>query len=179
PKPIKMLSSTVFRWAAYSGIAAAIAIAAVLLLMNTWSQIGYDELQYVEVAKVYQSEVEAGFTPDWVCDNQRFTETVQEQLGRTITLNLMPDDRRMLGLSYVPRARFDSVVMLAQYNDRDVLVFFDLAELTDDFYTLEVDDGLYVHQRDLGDLRMIEVSPEDMPVFLDYISRPDLENDSD
>ncbi|MEM9108986.1 MAG: hypothetical protein AAGC72_03090, partial [Planctomycetota bacterium] len=71
PKPIKMLSSTVFRWAAYSGIAAAIAIAAVLLLMNTWPQIGYDELQYVEVAKVYQNEVEAGFTPDWVCDNQR------------------------------------------------------------------------------------------------------------
>ncbi|MEM9346319.1 MAG: hypothetical protein AAGB26_06865, partial [Planctomycetota bacterium] len=135
--------------------------------------------QYVEVAKVYQNEVEAGFTPDWVCDNQRFTETVQEKLGRTIALNPMPDDRRMLGLSYVPRARFDSVVMLAQYNDQDVLVFFDLAELADDFYTLEADDGLYVHQRDLGDLRMIEVSPEDMPVFLDYISRPDLENDSD
>ncbi|MEO0475070.1 MAG: hypothetical protein AAF085_03740 [Planctomycetota bacterium] len=178
-EPVKASRSPVFRWAAFGGIAAVIALAAILLFSSIGPNDSYEDMQFVEVATVYQDEVEAGFAPDWVCDNQRFTETIQEKLGRTVALSPMPDDRRMLGLSYVPRARQDSVVMLGQYSDQDVLVFFDLAELADEFYALEVNDGLYVHQRDLGDLRMIEVSPEEMPVFLDYVSRPDLEPDSD
>ncbi|MEM1353457.1 MAG: hypothetical protein AAGC44_02635 [Planctomycetota bacterium] len=179
PTPRTLLHSTVFRLAALGGVAAAIALAAVLLLTNAGPSDGYDELQFVEVGTVYQNEVEAGFKPDWVCDNAQFTQTIQETLGRKVALNPMPNDRRMLGLSYVPRARFDSVVMLGRYNGQDVLVFFDLATLADDFYSLEVNDGLYVHQRDLGDLRMIEVSPQDMSVFLDYVSRPDLSPESD
>jgi len=167
-----VLRSPVFRWAAIGGIAALIALAAALLLMP--SEPGpYDELQFVAVNRYFQEQVADGFKPDWVCDNQRFTETIQETLRRTLTLEPMPADRRMLGLSYVPRARLYSVVMLGRYNEQPVLVFFDLTNLADEFYDLEVGDGLHVHQRELGDLRAIEVSPYDEPVFLQYLASPD------
>lgn len=173
------LRSPLFRLVGIGGLAAAVLVIAATLLLNPdgpgGTGDGYDELQYVAVNTFYSDQIDAGFTPNWVCDNQRFTETIQDKLSRTMALAAMPNDRRMLGLSYVARARADSVVMLGRHNDQPILVFFDRANLADDFYDLDVAPGLHVHQRDFGDLRAIEVSPNATPAFLDYLSRPDFD----
>lgn len=132
-------------------------------------QPSYSELQYVNVASVYQQSIDAGFEPDWVCDNRRFTETIEEKLNVTLALAAMPTDRRMLGLSYVPRARADTVVMLGKFNEEPVLVFFDRPQFVEQFYDLGVNNDLNVHEREIAGLRVVEVSASPDPVFLNYL----------
>ena len=130
---------------------------------------GYLNTQIVDVDAVYTHTIEQGFEPDWVCDNERFTRTISDKLGETITLASLHSDRQMLGLSYLPRARTDTLMMLGRVREKPVLVFFDQPNLVEPFYDLDVPEGLFIHQRDVGKLRVIEVSTESEPIFLDFL----------
>ena len=156
------------RWAAMVALAVLIGGGA-FLLSRSGEPEDYAELQYITIAAVYEEELQQGFEPDWVCDNQRFTETIQEKLGQQLALAQMPGDRRMLGLSYLPRGRADSVYMLGRFDGQPVLVFFDHPQFVDQFYDQAVSEGRFAHTRDIGQLRAIEVSSHPEPVFLDFL----------
>ena len=164
-------------------IAAMVAVAA-LIGVGTWLVIQppggpttpYQEIQVVQVQQVYQDTIDQGFEPDWVCDEQRFTQTLDETLGSSLALLSMPDDRHMLGLSYVARGRTNTVYMLGKSKGQPVLVFFDRVNLIEPtYYNLDLPNGVYLHRRTLGNIEAIEVSGDSVPAFLDFLQAESLE----
>lgn len=160
----------IMRWAAILGFAAIVGLGIWFGLGQQGAGPGYPDIQIVDVGAIYTHTIEQGFEPDWVCNDERFTQTIHEKFGETITLASLHTDRRMLGLSYLPRARNGTLMMLGHIKEKPVLVFFDRPNLVEPFYNLDVPEGMFIHQRDVGRLRIIEVSTQPQPVFLDSLS---------
>lgn len=125
----------------------------------------------VEVGPAYTAMVEAGFEPEWVCDRALFRSSCEQWVGRPLELAALPADRSMLGMSYVDRGLGRTVAMLGRVDGEPVVVIIDKPGERR-HYRLDPPAGLHVHEVVADGLRLIEVSPRDTPVFLEYLAVP-------
>jgi|GEM_PF-2883970 len=117
----------------------------------------------------YQSQIDAGFKPDWVCDAQKFRETFAYSLKpMKLVESSLPVGAAMAGLSYVYFDDHTALVMLAEVDEEPVLVFADRAEQAGRYEHDEA-SGLYQFKREVSGLVLIEISPRSESVFLDAI----------
>ena len=158
---------------------AAIAALFVLAGVAVWSWLPadppegqrYSRPQTVVLAAVLNQAEASGFTPDWLCETDtRFRATFQEKLGQAVSMKPLPEDRQMLGLSYLARGRGEGVYMLARAQGRPVLVFFDRPELLT-HYDMIPPKGMRLHRGSVGQVQVIEMSPLDAPAFLPYLTQ--------
>jgi len=78
---------------------------------------------------VYQTCVEEGFKPYWVCDDDFvFATTFSRRQGTPLKLEDLPAGREMVGLSYLAGISRRSTSMLATVDEKPVVVFVDKLE---------------------------------------------------
>ena len=142
-----------------------LAIAASLLGVIAWGAWQYSDngsrvvFQPVALNRIYDQTVESGFKPYYEChDMQRFASTFEHRHGVALTLAKMPDDRRMLGLSYPGGLTRGSTAMLCEVREQPVMVFVDTVE-NDRDELFEVDSGSHVFRSEKFGLVFYEVSP--------------------
>lgn len=156
------------------------AIAAVLVLVGVgvWMQFfgsgpdeKYERPQTVVMTTIYTTAEANHFEPDWLCESDtEFRATFEEKLGQALSMKPLPDDRKMLGLSYLARGTGEGVYMLAQAKKQPVIVFFDLADQMR-FYNMIPPDGMRLHEGAVGDIQVVEMSLLDEPVFIPYLTQ--------
>lgn len=118
---------------------------------------------------IYQESVRDGFEPYWVCDNPSlFAATFERRQGVRLKLADLPDDRQMLGISYLAGISRDSTEMLATVKGEKVVVFVD--KLARDWRpaTGEFSDiGLEVSRWERFGLVFYQVAPIGTPLLND------------
>ncbi len=126
------------------------------------------------LAEVYEDEVEKGFKPAWLCDNDMdFFLTTYNRFGRGLLLTALPPDIKAMGWTYGLSISTRTAYLLAEVRGEPVIVFID---------RVAADPGqappdcslLRYHRRQIGMLVLYEVSPSDKPLLLDYFYDRDL-----
>lgn len=158
-----------------------IAAASLLVLGTAWSLRGWIGGGRVEpyfqpqaLTAIYTESVREGFQPYYFCqDTARFAATFAKRQRVPLELVAMPDDRRMIGLSYSGGFTRDTTAILCEAQSRPVIVFVDRRDVDRPEVTQpDPASGLFVHRRELGDLVLYEVGPSDNPLILDYLRIP-------
>lgn len=160
-------------------LALAASIACIALWGSRWEQLssiwqtptgGYGTQT---VAQIYQTSVDAGFKPDWFCeDEQRFAQTFEERQGQGLLLRPLPEGIRMAGLAYLNGFTPMTTCMLAHIDDEPVLVLVAKTERIEQSQLTESGD-LAIFTRVIGELTLVEVqpaslSPSDAPRLLPH-----------
>ena len=121
------------------------------------------------LAAIFDETVANGFRPYYFCeDPQRFAGTFQKRQGTSLRLADTPDDREMIGLSYLGGLTRDTTAMLCRVDDQPVIVFVDRADAASQAVTTPQAD-LFVHTATLGDLVLFEVGPFEAPQMMEYL----------
>lgn len=113
------------------------------------------------VGPVYHKVVDAGFTPQWVCEtDEQFTQYTKERFGTPWTFDNDPSIR-LVGWRYSEDVLSpDESVLLATKGREKIVVVAD--EAAHD-RRLRESGGLHVFRRTLGDLVLYEISPLEQP----------------
>lgn len=124
--------------------------------------------------EVYQGLVAAGFKPKWVCDDEKeFATTFYMRLGQGLVFEKAPPTVAMVGLYYANCISPATIVFLAEAKGEKVLVFADRA--TEDAKTaLPSDYKLHVFQRQVGTLKLYEVTPLKEKSVVDFFQEKDV-----
>ena len=123
------------------------------------------------LVEVYQEAVNDGFRPYYYCDDpERFAATFKKRQGVAVQLQPMPEDRRMLGLSYPGGTSRDSTGILCESQGQPVMVIVDRQEHDGPHLVDKADAVGYVHRRERAGLIFYEVSPLAQPTILDYLT---------
>lgn len=137
-----------------------------------WQQLGGDSpvvFQPVPLVQIYNQSVENGFKPYYEChDMQRFADTFEHRQGVALTLAQMPDDRCMLGLSYLGGVSRESTAMLCQVQDQPVMVFVDTVAHDRSDLAESHDPALKVFREEKFGLVFYEVTPLKRPTMIGY-----------
>jgi hypothetical protein len=123
------------------------------------------------LATIYRESVSLGFRPYYFCDDEeRFALTFLKRQDVPLRLTAMPDDQRMIGLSYVGGLSRDTTAILCEYRDQPVIVFVDdRIKDTPSIAMADIGPGLYVHRAELAGLVLYEVSPFESPLFIEFL----------
>jgi len=158
-----------------------LAAAAVLACTMTWVFFGWDQLKslvapeneygHTTVAQMYQREVQSGFEPNWVCeDDQEFAQTFHERQGIGLLLKPLPEGVRMAGLAYREGFTEQATCMLAYVGEQPVLVIAAReSQVADRLLENNAEQQLSIFTRPLGELMLVEVSPLDRPRLLEFL----------
>ena len=130
------------------------------------------ELAYVQrpLTEVYQTCVEEGFQPYWICDEDEvFAETFRRRQGVALKLPEFPKGSMMAGLSYLAGLSEESTSMLAYVNEKPVIVIIDKQQ-NDWGPPIGYDEAsrLYVFRDQRAGLALYEVSPYAESNLLEY-----------
>lgn len=111
--------------------------------------------------QMYRDCVRGGFQPYWVCDDEaNFASTFRTRQGVALNLQGLPDNSRMVGLSYLGGISRESTSVLATVGDVPVLVFVDRLDRDREILTGRFEeDGLHVTRQVRDGLVFYEVSP--------------------
>jgi hypothetical protein len=139
-----------------------------------WQFVGgdSDEIASVErpLDEVGAEVIQAGFRPYWICDDdRRFAATFAARLGRPLRLLPLPEDRKMLGLSYLPSISRDTVAMLGTADGHEVIVFVDRLGADRPLEQPAESTGWRWFRKQLDGLVMYELTPLSEPRFLDFL----------
>ena len=112
----------------------------------------------------YLALIDDGFTPDWECPPDVFREITYARFGAAASYTPPEDeglDARMLGAAYGNVFSPSTVAMLLHVRDEPVVVLVDhhRARVRHDQPILPDDAGLHAHERRLGPLVLVEISP--------------------
>lgn len=111
------------------------------------------------LALLYNETLDQGFRPYYHCEDMpRFADTFESRQGVRLTLGQMPDDTRMLGLSYLGGISRDTTAMLGKVGEEEVMVFVDVVENRDQVLENRV-PGLNSFVEEKHGLVFVEVSP--------------------
>lgn len=160
-----------------------LSLAAVLCGLLIYGVIGLlsddrsPHFQIQPLAELYNQELDRGFKPYYECrDMQRFSKTFEHRLGVPLTLAQMPDDRKMLGISYLGGTSRMTISMLCEVKGMPVIVFVDVDETHNPDVTQLADDSkvsIFTIQRD--GVVFYEVTPHRSPNMIDYFEFTDIE----
>lgn len=154
-----------------SGLAAAAAWILVTLQFGGSDDVA-PYFQQRPLASLYRESVTQGFRPYYYCEDQeRFARTFLKRQATPLVLAELPQDRRMVGLSYPGGLSRDTTAMLAYVQEKPVIVFVDRLSVDNPALaaTSAEDAGLFVHRSLLGDLVMYEVTPLETPQMIRYL----------
>lgn len=167
-EPANKKSSPMRQWL---GLAAAIGIC-VLAAIQFKSASELDlAADYSTMAGAYRTEVSRGFEPLWVCkDDAQFSGTFSKKFGQPLVLGSLPSDVRAIGLSYASVISSSTTFLLAEARGEKVIVFIDLA--THGEQSLPDGSDLNLYSRQIGPVRLYEVSPLDQAYLLDAFRVP-------
>ena len=116
--------------------------------------------------EVYRAEVKGGLVPMWGCrDERELGETFDRNFGHSLRVNVPSGGAKVLGLSYSCTISPRTVYLIAQVDEKPVLVFADAKE--NDTGKLPTDPGLHFFKRTVGDLVLYEVSQFEKARLLD------------
>jgi len=122
------------------------------------------------VAEIYTEIVEAGFEPYYEChDNERFQETFAMRQDVPLRLAQLPQNSRMLGLSYPGGLSRDTTAMLCEVDEQPVMVFVDQLEKDNPLADQNEDSSLNVFREVRDGLVFYEVTPLERPTMTQYL----------
>lgn len=181
--PASVSASEVSRWistpvdrgsrykrnAKYTAVAVLSVVAAVvswMVVVTQWNGSRRNIEPFFEqrpLAVLYRETVDQGFRPYYYCDDEeRFAQTFRKRQDAPLALRSHPDDRRMVGLSYIGGLSRDTTAMLAYADQQPVVVFVDRKEFDNEELATRCPEGLeelQVHRSEVGELVIYEVSP--------------------
>lgn len=118
---------------------------------------------------VYSDLVERDFVPYYEChDEQRFAEVFSKRQGQALVLADLPDDRRMLGISYLGGLSRDTTAMLCKVSEKEVIVFVD-QKGKDNPAMATAGNGLQVFREERDGLVFYEVSPFESAKMIQFM----------
>lgn len=134
---------------------------------------GYQPMAWRNLETVYRDEIESGFEPSWVCENdEEFRQSFSKSHGQPLLLAQLPDRVSALGLAYCNSITLKTTYLLATVEDERVIVFVDRRD-RDPGQTLSPGSDLHLYSRHVGSLVLYELSPLDQPRLLDHFYDPD------
>lgn len=134
---------------------------------------GYQPMAWRNLETVYRDEIETGFEPSWVCENdEEFRQSFSKSHGQPLLLAQLPDRVSALGLAYCNSITLKTTYLLATVEDERVIVFVDRRD-RDPGQTLSPGSDLHLYSRQVGSLVLYELSPLDQPRLLDHFYDPD------
>ena len=146
------------------------------LTWNTLQPTGvsnpYGPWRSIEV--VYADAVANDMKPEWTCDNEpEFADSIRDHFGQAAVFSFeLPDGMAALGLAYCNSISRRTVYLLAQVNDKPIIVFIDRVE-ADQGPTVDESSGLNLFKRRIGRLVLYELSPLERPALLELFFDPD------
>ena len=150
-------------------IAVAAAVLAMFLLFPRSQPTPFFELR--PLAQLYAESVDAGFKPYYFCeDDERFASTFANRQGQALLLKDLPDDRRMIGLSYLGGLSRSTTAILCIAKEQPVVVFVDKGEL-DNADVVDATQRLHVHRSNVGSVVVYEVSPFSEPLMSPFLKQ--------
>lgn len=119
---------------------------------------------------IYEAQLEAGFRPMWVCDDDhQFASTFFNRQGQGLLLAAMPEGSKMVGLTYCGGISRYTTTMLARVGDAPVMVFVDRLSADTHPRLPPGETKLHLFRKELGSLVLYELTPLEMPLVMDYL----------
>ena len=126
------------------------------------------------LAKLYQSSLDRGFKPYYVCDDPiRFAAQFKKQQGVPLRLAEMPEHKKMVGISFPGGISRTTTAMLGRVSGEPVLVFVDkLSEDDEEMRSQVGKSGQYHISRSTKEgLVFYEVSGFEDAQLIEYFER--------
>ncbi len=162
-------------------IAALLAFVSITSLWITWNKAFVPgttspyptaSAPFLTLAAAYQSELQRGFKPLWLCRNeQELAGTVFKYMDQGLLWANVPQHVSLLGLSISKTLSPRTVVMLAKVNGREVALFID-RKANDKPPQIDPSSGLRAFRGEVGELVLYEVTPLDKPALLELAYDP-------
>lgn len=150
-----------------TGIAAAVVLASVVLMLYRPAAITYREPD-----ALYAQYDAAGFRPAWKCESdQEFADATAFYLGSSVVVPLATPGVEVLGWSYADELGKGTPIsqqtlsLLTRVEGRNVLVLMDRVDRDRDLRVAR-DSGLRLFRRVVNNLVLYEVTPLDAPRVL-------------
>lgn len=170
-RSVEQLSSNRRNWIQLAVAASLLVAVGLGVWMNSGSSKIIEPVFPVRaLTDVYAEKVGNGFRPYYICDDpKRFADTFVAKVDIALALSAMPDDRKMLGLSYLGGISRNTVAMISEVQGEKVIVFVD----RDDEAGIEkaiksVDPSLNVFVERKFGLVFAEVTPLDSAGLIEY-----------
>ncbi len=172
PKPKPRVARRVWAYAAAAAIVFAAAVVVLIQsLQGPATQPWKARPPAESFASAYQQELDAGFTPGWVCEtDQEFADTFDRYLGQPLVLTAAPGVEA-LGLSLKPVQSRRTMAVLARVDGEPVIVFV-VRPSPDQAPPPRVDEGLNIFPIELDGVAAYEVTPLDQPRVLELLKEP-------
>ena len=129
------------------------------------------EVQFnrVSLAKLYVDSVDRGFKPYYDCsDPDRFASEFQRRQGIELQLQALPQENKMLGVSYLGGISRSTTAVLFKSKGQPVVVFVDKEDLELDDLLDDKSPTISIHKSKKFGLVFYEVSKLEKPVITDY-----------
>ena len=159
-----------------------LAVAAVLLAgaygaWSIWSFVAGGEKLPTSPARTmiayYQDKVDDGFHAYWKCDNdQEFEQFYRKTFKQPLQMRQLPAGHECVGIDYARTFSRDTAAVLVSEPNAKVVVLIDRAGTVRD-QTPPLGCKLHTFTRDIGTLRLVEITPLTEPTALDYFFDPD------
>lgn len=149
--------------------ALALAAAVALGVGGYWAFVGSPagDGGRIDAPAAYQSALDVGFQPAWVCDNdQEFAAYTKDRFGTPWTVAPAPG-LVLVGWRYSSNVLGPEASMLLATQDQAKIVV--LADRAEHARALKGTADLRVHSRTLGDVVLYEISPLDQPAIIGRI----------
>jgi hypothetical protein len=164
---------------------ARLAVAAVLVagaygVWTTWSFVsgggGGDRLPTSPARTMiayYQDKVDGGFHAYWKCENeQEFEQFYRKTFKQPLQMRPLPEKYECVGIDYARTFSRDTAAVLVNQPNAKVIVLIDRAGTVQN-QTPPLGCTLHTFTRDIGGLRLVEITPLTEPTALDYFFDPD------
>jgi len=160
--------------------AAAIVALAGAIGLSVWSEDRRPAPVDSSPDAMYGRLVDAGFTPQWKCENDaEFKKAVDERLGQPLLLASGLPGIDVLGWAYSGKG-YDGapltgqvMILLTKADTKEVVVFVDQKKNDVDPLVVRRSSGLHLFRREIGELVAYELTPLAEPRIVQNFYQPD------
>lgn len=168
------------------GIAAAVLLALGGLWIYLQNTVYRERPQIAAINVVYNHLVGSGYTPEWVCkDDREFAESVDNRLGQPLLVASGLPGIEILGWAYAttadgqPKQGYggtpiseNTMILMTRVDGREVLVLVDRLK-ADRSPEIAPESTLRIHRREVGKLVLYEISPFDQARVIGNMYNPE------
>jgi hypothetical protein len=124
--------------------------------------------EFKTIAQAYLDEVASGYRESWRCrDTREFATYVWRHVGAGLAFANLPPTVQALGLDGCYCISPNTVYLLTKVGPENVIIFIDRKDARANLADLPA-AGLHAFHRDVGELRLYEVSPLNEPHVLEH-----------